>query len=91
MIEPVPPDDESRLWPGGDPIVRLACHLKNIDAWSDEEHEKCNRRIEQEVAAVYKEPNRTAPSPMGLWIHLKRWSMMSTKHCPIIWNSNATS
>ncbi|MBN1853655.1 MAG: thiamine pyrophosphate-dependent dehydrogenase E1 component subunit alpha [Pirellulales bacterium] len=49
------PDDESRLWPGGDPIARLARHLKNLDEWSDEQQENLENRLEKEVAMTYKQ------------------------------------
>jgi 2-oxoisovalerate dehydrogenase E1 component alpha subunit len=49
------PNDEGRLWPGGDPIERLARHLINRGEWSEEKHEQLHKQIEKEVVAVYKQ------------------------------------
>jgi 2-oxoisovalerate dehydrogenase E1 component alpha subunit len=49
------PNDEGRLWPGGDPIERLARHLVRQRAWSEAAQEELSQKIEREVQAVYKE------------------------------------
>jgi len=49
-----PANDWSRF-PLGDPIERLAQHLKQIGAWSAEEHKQVQKEIEAEVVAAQKE------------------------------------
>ncbi len=49
------PSDEGRLWPGGDPVQRLARHLIGLGQWSEEKQEQLSSRIEKEVVAVYKQ------------------------------------
>ncbi len=49
-----PADDWARF-PLGDPVARLRKHLTAIGAWSDAEHERTTKELEEEVAAVQKE------------------------------------
>ncbi len=49
------PNDEARLWPGGDPIERLIHHLTKIGEWSDQQQQDLVQRCEQEMLAAYKE------------------------------------
>jgi len=49
------PQDEFKLWPGGDPVERLKEHLIKIGAWSESQHEEMEKRIDDEVMKAYKE------------------------------------
>lgn len=49
------PNDEGRLWPGGDPIERLSRHLIHRGEWSEEKHEQLHKQVEREVVAAYKQ------------------------------------
>ena len=49
-----PADDWARF-PLGDPVERLRRHLLAIGAWSDEEHERTKKELEEEIAAVQKQ------------------------------------
>ncbi|OUM02378.1 3-methyl-2-oxobutanoate dehydrogenase (2-methylpropanoyl-transferring) subunit alpha [Variovorax sp. JS1663] len=52
------PADDWQHFPLGDPIARLAQHLRGIGAWSDEEHEKTQADLEAQVSAALKEAER---------------------------------
>jgi 2-oxoisovalerate dehydrogenase E1 component alpha subunit len=49
------PADEWARFPLGDPIERLKKHLIVLGVWSDEQHERLQKRLEEEVIAVQKE------------------------------------
>ncbi len=49
-----PADDWARF-PLGDPVERLRKHLVAIGAWSDEEHARTLKELEEEVVAAQKE------------------------------------
>jgi 2-oxoisovalerate dehydrogenase E1 component subunit alpha len=49
------PADDWKNFPLGDPIARLRHHLTRIGAWSDEEHERTQKSLEEEVLAAQKE------------------------------------
>lgn len=49
------PEDEAEGWPLGDPVLRLAAHLENLGAWSDEEHKQVQAEVVGEVRAAGKE------------------------------------
>lgn len=49
------PRDEGRLWPGGDPIERVARHLIQLGAWSSEKQLEMIARVEQETVEAFKE------------------------------------
>lgn len=49
------PADEGRLWPGGDPIDRLAKYLIGIGEWSEDGQQELEDRAEKEVAQSYRE------------------------------------
>ena len=48
------PNDEGRLWPGGDPVDRLARHLINLGEWSGEQQIQLTRTMEREVLSTFK-------------------------------------
>jgi TPP-dependent pyruvate/acetoin dehydrogenase alpha subunit len=48
-----PADDWARF-PLGDPVARLQKHLIRIGAWSDEEHAKAQKEVEDDVISVQK-------------------------------------
>jgi 2-oxoisovalerate dehydrogenase E1 component alpha subunit len=52
------PSDEGRLWPGGDPIDRLARHLIELGAWSDEQQQELEHNAERKVAQTYKQAEK---------------------------------
>ncbi len=49
------PSDEARLWPGGDPIERLATHLKLMDEWSEEREIGLQAKLERTMVEAYKQ------------------------------------
>ena len=52
------PADDWQHFPLGDPIARLAQHLRGIGAWSEQEHEKTQTELEAQVSAAMKEAER---------------------------------
>jgi 2-oxoisovalerate dehydrogenase E1 component alpha subunit len=52
------PSDEGRLWPGGDPIARLARHLIELGEWSDERQQELEHNAERKVAQTYKQAEK---------------------------------
>jgi 2-oxoisovalerate dehydrogenase E1 component alpha subunit len=48
------PANEWARFPLGDPVVRLQKHLTRIGAWSDEEHARMQKQVEEEVIAAQK-------------------------------------
>jgi 2-oxoisovalerate dehydrogenase E1 component alpha subunit len=48
------PNEESKHWPGGDPIARLKEHLIKNDMWDEKRNEKLAQKIDDEVMASYK-------------------------------------
>ena len=52
------PADDWQHFPLGDPIARLAQHLRSIGAWSEEEHGKTQAELEAQVSAALKEAER---------------------------------
>jgi 2-oxoisovalerate dehydrogenase E1 component alpha subunit len=48
------PSDEARLWPGGDPIERLARRLIDLGQWSDEKQQELEQSAQRKVMATYK-------------------------------------
>lgn len=49
------PKDEWSCFPLGDPLVRLAGHLKSLGVWSDEQQEALNEEMKQHVIDCWKE------------------------------------
>jgi 2-oxoisovalerate dehydrogenase E1 component alpha subunit len=49
------PADDWKHFPLGDPVARLKQHLIAIGAWSEEEHVRAQKAIEEEVVAAQKE------------------------------------
>jgi 2-oxoisovalerate dehydrogenase E1 component alpha subunit len=49
------PADEGRIWPGGDPVERLANYLTSVGAWSEADERRTIERLEGEVAATFKQ------------------------------------
>lgn len=49
------PSDDDKHFPLGDPIERLKRHLIGLGAWSDEEHERTRKALDDEVAAALKQ------------------------------------
>ena len=49
-----PADDWTRF-PLGDPVARLKQHLVGLGAWTDEEHERTVRQLDDEMSAALKE------------------------------------
>jgi 2-oxoisovalerate dehydrogenase E1 component alpha subunit len=49
------PSDDSAHFPLGDPVLRLKQHLMGIGAWSEDEHTRTQRELEEEVIAAQKE------------------------------------
>ncbi|HYR00801.1 MAG TPA: 3-methyl-2-oxobutanoate dehydrogenase (2-methylpropanoyl-transferring) subunit alpha [Casimicrobiaceae bacterium] len=49
------PADDWKHFPLGDPVARLKQHLIALGAWSDDEHARTQKALEQEVAAAQKE------------------------------------
>src|SRR5512137_414088 len=52
-----PADDWARF-PLGDPVERLKKHLIRLGAWSEEEHARAIKSLEEEIAAALKEAER---------------------------------
>jgi 2-oxoisovalerate dehydrogenase E1 component alpha subunit len=52
------PADEWKRFPLGDPVERLRKHLTLLGAWSDEEHARTLKELEEEVLAAQKEAER---------------------------------
>ncbi|MEX0938922.1 MAG: thiamine pyrophosphate-dependent dehydrogenase E1 component subunit alpha [Pirellulales bacterium] len=52
------PSDEGRLWPGGDPIARLAQHLVELGEWSDEKQQELEHKAERMIAQTYKQAEK---------------------------------
>ena len=59
------PDDEGRLWPGGDPVARLADHMTRIGIWSAGAQQALEETVRQQVAAAFKEAERFGSFPEG--------------------------
>ena len=62
------PADDWSHFPLGDPIERLKRHLIAIGEWSEEEHERMKKAVEEEVVAVQREAEShgtlaTGPAP----------------------------
>jgi 2-oxoisovalerate dehydrogenase E1 component alpha subunit len=49
------PSDDSVHFPLGDPVLRLKQHLIGIGAWSEDEHARTQKALEDEVIAAQKE------------------------------------
>lgn len=58
--------DEPELWPGGDPIERLKCHLIHLGQWSEEAHRELNAALEHEVAATFQRAEAFGTAAEGL-------------------------
>jgi len=52
------PADDWQHFPLGDPVARLAQHLKGLGAWSDEEQERTTKAFDAEMAAALKEAQK---------------------------------
>ena len=52
-----PADDWTRF-PLGDPVARLKQHLIGLGAWSEEEHERTQKTLDEEMAAALKEASK---------------------------------
>ena len=52
------PADDWKNFPLGDPVERLAQHLKTLGAWSDEEHARTVKAFEEEMSAALKEASK---------------------------------
>ncbi len=49
------PADDWKHFPLGDPVARLKQHLIALGVWSDDEHARTHKAVEQEVLAAQKE------------------------------------
>jgi len=49
------PADDWKHFPLGDPVARLKQHLIALGVWSDDEHARAHKAVEQEVLAAQKE------------------------------------
>lgn len=58
--------DESIYWPFGDPITRLAGHLKKIGEWDDERQEKLEEELEELVRSSQKQSEKLGILGHGL-------------------------
>ena len=54
-----PANDWARF-PLGDPVARLQKHLTRLGAWSDEEHARVQKEVQDEVISTQKKPNSVA-------------------------------
>ena len=52
-----PADDWTRF-PLGDPVARLKQHLISVGAWSEEEHERTQKSLDEEMAAALKKASK---------------------------------
>ena len=52
------PADDWQQFPLGDPVARLKQHLVGLGAWSDEEHERTQKGLDEEMAAALKEASK---------------------------------
>jgi 2-oxoisovalerate dehydrogenase E1 component alpha subunit len=52
------PADDWQRFPLGDPVLRLKQHLIGLGLWSDEEHERTQKALDEEMAAALKEASR---------------------------------
>jgi 2-oxoisovalerate dehydrogenase E1 component alpha subunit len=59
------PSDEAKLWPGGDPIQRLAQHLIGMGEWTRAEQQRLEEQMRQEVAESYVEAERLGSLAAG--------------------------
>ena len=52
------PADDWEHFPLGDPVARLKQHLINLGAWSEEEHARTLKSLDEEMAAALKEASK---------------------------------
>ena len=52
------PADDWQHFPLGDPVARLKQHLVALGAWSDDEHERTQKALDEEMAAALKEASK---------------------------------
>ena len=67
------PADDWKHFPLGDPVARLKQHLIALGVWSDDEHARTQKALEQEVAAAQKEAESYGTLASG---HVHDASMM---------------
>ena len=48
------PGDEARLWPGGDPIERLANYLILQGEWSEDREQELDEKLDKEVVTAFR-------------------------------------
>jgi 2-oxoisovalerate dehydrogenase E1 component alpha subunit len=58
--------DESRCWPGGDPVERLKQHLIREGQWSEEAHQDLVKALDQEAAATFEHAETYGSLAKGL-------------------------
>jgi 2-oxoisovalerate dehydrogenase E1 component alpha subunit len=52
------PSDDWQHFPLGDPVARLRQHLMTLGAWSDEEHERTLKALDDEMTTALKEASK---------------------------------
>ena len=60
------PADDWAHFPLGDPVARLKQHLVGLGAWSEEEHERTQKALDDEMAAALKEASKHGSLQDGL-------------------------
>jgi 2-oxoisovalerate dehydrogenase E1 component alpha subunit len=60
------PADDWAHFPLGDPIARLKQHLIGLGAWSDDEHTRLQKALDEEMAAALKEASKHGSLQDGL-------------------------
>ncbi len=60
------PADDWAHFPLGDPVARLKQHLVGLGAWSEEEHERTQKSLDDEMAAALKEASKHGSLQDGL-------------------------
>lgn len=81
------PSDEARVWPGGDPIRRLADHLINIGEWSENQHELMLKRVDEEITIAYKQAESFGTLSAGP--HPPRESLFDDVYAELPWHLKA--
>jgi len=62
------PKDEWAAFPLGDPIERLKQHLISLGTWSDQQHEKLEAELRDEVLSAWKEAQKYGTMTEGPFI-----------------------
>ena len=60
------PADDWAHFPLGDPVARLKQHLIALSAWSDDEHTRTQKALDEEMAAALKEASKHGSLQDGL-------------------------